>query len=230
MLNVMSNKARKAQVYLVAFIFFIVVAGIPTVVGEPNVVPVPVTVVSVREVTTEDGYISPGGPILNITLKSNSDVPIVKLSASFTATDFMLVSRTITVEFPSLQNREQTVWRRVNIISSLLNTTHPLNINGTLQNGETFSYVFTMTLNTTTSTHPFYPLPLYSVSPPVMKGDVDGDNKLTIVDAFLIALHVSGIKSFSIFELAVADINNDNKVTIDDALYIARCTVGLRKC
>jgi len=236
----MNNKARKAQLYLVVFLFLFfttTVAGIPTVVGVPNVVPV--TVVSVQKevtwVNTSEGpIISPAGPSVNITLKSDSDVPIINLSATLMTSDFdsfYLIAnrRAFTFEFPYIPVN-QTVWRRLVIFSAFFenNTTYPLIINGTLQNGKAFSYVYPMMINY--SAMPFPSLAsLYSVSPPVMKGDVNGDGQVTVVDALFVAQYTVGLMTLNTQQLAAADVNGDGQVTVADALFIAQYTVGLRQ-
>jgi hypothetical protein len=63
----------------------------------------------------------------------------------------------------------------------------------------------------------------------VIKGDVNGDNQITIVDALFVAQYTVGLRTLNSQQLAAADVNNDGQVTIVDALFIAQYTVGLRQ-
>ncbi len=62
---------------------------------------------------------------------------------------------------------------------------------------------------------------------PPLRGDVNGDGVVNIIDALLIAKHVVNKNNYFLY---MGDIDNDGEATLVDALYIARCTVGLRKC
>lgn len=63
----------------------------------------------------------------------------------------------------------------------------------------------------------------------VIKGDVNGDNQVTVVDALFVAQYTVGLRTLNSQQLAAADVNNDGQVTIVDALFIAQYTVGLRQ-
>ncbi len=63
----------------------------------------------------------------------------------------------------------------------------------------------------------------------VIKGDVNGDGQVTIVDALFVAQYTVGMKTLSASQLAAADVNGDGQVTVVDALFIAQYTVGLRQ-
>ncbi len=58
-----------------------------------------------------------------------------------------------------------------------------------------------------------------SDNPSVITGDVDGDGKLSILDATAIQLHLAS-KTPAIFNIAVADVDGDGRVTILDATKI----------
>jgi len=221
----MNHKEWKAQVYFVAFIFFIII--MQTVEGRTNSNFVPITVVSVS--SDKEMPITPAGPLLNITLKSNSSVPITNLSATLTASDFFITEGfylipnrvAFSVKFPDIPNINQTVCMTVLIRSADFesNTTYPLIIDGTLKNGKAFSYVFPMMMES------YHYYSLIPVSAPILKGDVNGDGQVTVVDALFIAQYTVGIRTLTFSQLATADVNNDGQVTVADALFIAQYTV-----
>lgn len=62
----------------------------------------------------------------------------------------------------------------------------------------------------------------------VIKGDVNGDGQVTVVDALFVAQSTVGLRQLNSNQLAAADVNCDAQVTIVDALFIAQYTVGLR--
>jgi aryl-phospho-beta-D-glucosidase BglC (GH1 family) len=70
------------------------------------------------------------------------------------------------------------------------------------------------------------PTPPGSTTPPVggLKGDVNGDNSISIVDALMIAQYSVGLNPPITGD---ADINCDGNVTIVDALIVAQYSVGL---
>jgi len=63
----------------------------------------------------------------------------------------------------------------------------------------------------------------------VIKGDVNGDGQVTIVDALFIAQYTVQTRTLTPAQLAAADVNGDGQVTIVDALFIAQFTVGTRQ-
>jgi len=69
----------------------------------------------------------------------------------------------------------------------------------------------------------------FTTVPAFMKGDVNGDGNVDIVDALFIVQYTVGMKTLSAAQLAAADVNGDGQVTIVDALFIAQYTVGLRQ-
>ena len=71
------------------------------------------------------------------------------------------------------------------------------------------------------------PLPTITPTPGTgLKGDVDDDAEVTIVDALLIAQKYVGIP-LGIFLTENADVNCDNEIDIIDALLVAQLYVGL---
>lgn len=212
----MNDKDRKALVYLAAFILVTAAAGISNV--------LPISVVSVQEM----GPPVPAGPTIKVTLKSNSTV--TKLSATLTIINASPIvgGGSGTFDFPDINQSNplmpgQTTWQTLIFVSANYdpNDTYPLLIEGMLQNGQTFSYMSPVMI-----TQPMTSTP--APTPLVIKGDVNGDNQITTVDALLIAQYTVGMKTLSASQLAAADVNNDGQVTIVDALFIAQYTVGTR--
>ncbi|VVB85629.1 Periplasmic copper-binding protein (NosD) [uncultured archaeon] len=58
-------------------------------------------------------------------------------------------------------------------------------------------------------------------------GDINGDGKVTLVDAIYLAKHVQKIKGYETI-YADDDINGDGQVTLDDAIYLAKHVGGFR--
>ena len=84
-----------------------------------------------------------------------------------------------------------------------------------LEMEEYSSEMFTVnTLNVTVTT------------PAVIKGDVNGDGKITVFDAIAILKHISETEMFT--DTLEADVNNDGEITVSDSVailkYIARIT------
>jgi hypothetical protein len=65
--------------------------------------------------------------------------------------------------------------------------------------------------------------------PPDNKGDVDGDGRITIIDARLICEYVLGLRTLTPEQLERADVAPPfGEITMDDAQFIAEVVVGLR--
>ncbi len=62
----------------------------------------------------------------------------------------------------------------------------------------------------------------------MIKGDVDGDAQVTVVDALFVAQYSVGLRTLASQQLSVADANCDGDINVVDALFIAQYTVGLR--
>ncbi len=59
-----------------------------------------------------------------------------------------------------------------------------------------------------------------------IRGDVDGDGEVTIIDATLVQRKLAGISIFSAFDERAADVN-DNGLDITDATWIQRYLAGI---
>jgi beta-glucanase (GH16 family) len=70
------------------------------------------------------------------------------------------------------------------------------------------------------------PPPTPTPTPTLLKGDVNGDGHITIIDALMTAQFYVGLNPQG-FNQAVADVSNDGQITIVDALMIAQYYVGL---
>ncbi len=62
----------------------------------------------------------------------------------------------------------------------------------------------------------------------VIKGDVNGDGAVNVVDALFVAQYTVGLRTLTSAQLAAADVNCDGNVNVVDSLFIAQYTVGLR--
>lgn len=58
-------------------------------------------------------------------------------------------------------------------------------------------------------------------------GDVNGDGKVTAIDARWVLQIAAGVKTVSVQEMAMADVNGDDKVTAIDARQILKIAAGL---
>jgi len=84
-------------------------------------------------------------------------------------------------------------------------------------------------LSSPTPTPTITPTP--TSTPPIsgIKGDVNTDGQVTVVDAMFVAQYTVGLRTLTSAQLAVADVNNDGQVTVVGCLFIAQYTVGLRQ-
>ena len=60
-----------------------------------------------------------------------------------------------------------------------------------------------------------------------MLGDVNGDGKISVLDATLIQKYISGLVTFSDTQKAAADVNGDGSVSVIDATLIQKYIAGL---
>ncbi len=60
-----------------------------------------------------------------------------------------------------------------------------------------------------------------------LKGDINGDGKVSSADALLVQRHTVGLTKLNDVQQASADYNNDGKITNVDALLILRSTINL---
>ena len=63
--------------------------------------------------------------------------------------------------------------------------------------------------------------------PDAIKGDVDGNGKLSAVDARMILRHVAHVETLTLSQMANADVNGDFKITAVDARRVLRMVAGL---
>jgi len=61
----------------------------------------------------------------------------------------------------------------------------------------------------------------------VLKGDVDGNGVVNIIDALMIAQYSVGLNLSTNFNVLAADVNGDIMINIIDALMVAQYSVGL---
>lgn len=60
-------------------------------------------------------------------------------------------------------------------------------------------------------------------------GDVNGDEKISIIDAKYVLQYAAKLKSLNKVQFASADVNKDGKVSIIDAKWILQQTIGIKK-
>ena len=60
-----------------------------------------------------------------------------------------------------------------------------------------------------------------------IKGDVDGNPGVTMIDAMYLAKHVVGLPGFETIDEYAADVDGNPSVTMIDAMYLAKHVVGL---
>ncbi len=116
-------------------------------IGNPNTTLHPINVVSVQEVKPP----VPAGVIIRVTLQANStDAPVTKLSARL-----FIIGKNGTFNFPNINQSNplisnQTASQTLSIIGPaayFLDSPYPMHIEGTLQNGQTFSYWTNVTIS-----------------------------------------------------------------------------------
>ena len=56
---------------------------------------------------------------------------------------------------------------------------------------------------------------------------MDGNGKVTAIDARMILQHVAGVKTLNLLQMARADVNGDYKITAVDARVVLRAVAGL---
>ncbi len=64
---------------------------------------------------------------------------------------------------------------------------------------------------------------------PPTRGDVNGDGKITAVDARWALQAASGTRTLTAEQLQQANVNGDNKVTAVDARWILQAASGIRE-
>ena len=66
------------------------------------------------------------------------------------------------------------------------------------------------------------------IEPMSMKGDIDGDGKITMLDSFKLKLLIKQIVEATDKELAAADINNDGLINMMDSFELKyRIKIGV---
>lgn len=69
--------------------------------------------------------------------------------------------------------------------------------------------------------------PLYANASSDIKGDVNGDGKLSALDSFMIQRNIAGLIEFDDTQKSAADFDNSGKISLADALKIQRAISGL---
>lgn len=67
----------------------------------------------------------------------------------------------------------------------------------------------------------------YTVIPEFIRGDIDGDERLTTVDVLLLKRSLAGLMELSEIQMLAADADNDGSVNSVDILIIKRAIAGL---
>jgi hypothetical protein len=81
---------------------------------------------------------------------------------------------------------------------------------------------------TDTTTQPIESTPYVAEEPKenIIKGDVDGDGRVSIMDATILQRHISGLCLVDDTNLLIADTNGDGNVNIKDVTTIQKYLVG----
>jgi hypothetical protein len=61
----------------------------------------------------------------------------------------------------------------------------------------------------------------------VLKGDVNGDGKVTVTDLVMLHMTLSGIETFTEFVNRNADMNSDGKISITDMVMLHLLISGI---
>ena len=72
-------------------------------------------------------------------------------------------------------------------------------------------------------------IPVIDPTPSKVSGDVNGDGKLSTVDAKWILQNLASIREFTDEQKAFADVNHDGKISIVDAKWILQALAGMRE-
>ena len=64
--------------------------------------------------------------------------------------------------------------------------------------------------------------------PDVLKGDVDGDGRITLIDAKWILQYIAGTRQFDERQKKAADVNSDGKISTVDAKWVLQIIAGSR--
>jgi hypothetical protein len=60
-------------------------------------------------------------------------------------------------------------------------------------------------------------------------GDVDADEKVSVVDAMFVLQYITGSRTFTEKQMLAADVDADNKISVIDAMFILQAITGSRK-
>ena len=71
-------------------------------------------------------------------------------------------------------------------------------------------------------------LPVNPEYPDEIMGDLNGDKKITAMDAPQVLRYVANLVSFNNIQVSNADVNGDGKVTSIDARWILQIAAGMR--
>ena len=63
-------------------------------------------------------------------------------------------------------------------------------------------------------------------TPSEIKGDVDGDGTVTVMDATLVQKYIVNAAALTADQIVLADINGDGMVTVLDATCIQKLAIG----
>ncbi len=141
-------------------------------IGNPNTTLHPINVVSVESVMPP----VPAGVIIRVTLKANStDAPVTKLTATL-----FIIGKNGTFNFPNINQSNpltpgQNVSQTLAIIGPaayFLDSPYPMFLEGTLQNGQMFSYWTNVTISEPPKIPPIKPLRPISVVASAQQGPV----------------------------------------------------------
>ena len=155
----------------------------------------------------------------SVTLSSNANlkslsvnsIPVTNFNAATTGYSLTLPSNTASDKLTVTAEAEDSTASVAVSGDTLVNNTATVQITVTAQDSSKKVYTVNVTKESTL---------------PVLKGDVNSDGKITIMDAVKIARSLIGQETLTETQKSAADFNGDDRVTIMDAQKIALFIVG----
>jgi len=150
--------------------------------------------------------------------------------------EIIIITVNVCVTADTLEDEVNTVWLNwtdgYNFTEAMMPMVDDLtwSLNVTEMMGEEITegtYYYTVYANDIWNNTGVSPTRTVNVTAVGLKGDVNGDNKVTGIDAMKIKQHIVGLITLTPEQLSRGDVNDDDKVTGIDAMKIKQSIVGL---